>query len=75
MMKTLTTLLFTSLALATPSLADSNSDQVGIANPQAFTAQLQADANQKQLRRLLAAQGYIVTSELVRDESGRTFHP
>lgn len=38
---------------------------------QSFTSNLSASANQKQVIRLLASRGYITTSELVRDSSGR----
>ncbi len=37
----------------------------------AFTGQMAVIANQKEMRSMLAAQGYIITSDLNRDDSGR----
>lgn len=48
---------------AVPAAADNQSAQ-------SFTAQLTAVAAQNEIRHLLAAQGYIVTSDLSRNDSG-----
>lgn len=71
MLKTTTAFFLASIAFASSTFANDNVQSTGNINPEAFAAQLSSDANQKQIRRLLAGQGYIVTSELVRDESGR----
>lgn len=56
-------------ALATPALAGDNA--TAGTDAKTFTAQLTAVANEKQVRDLLASQGYIATSELNRDDAGR----
>lgn len=55
---------------ATPALAD-EAASADAAAVQAFTGQLTWQANQKQMRKMLAHHGYIVTSDLNRTESGR----
>lgn len=70
MLRTLSTVILASIA-AGHVYADGSAQSNVALNQNTFTAQLSADANQKQLRRLLAGQGYIVTSELILDESGR----
>jgi hypothetical protein len=54
---------------ATPSFAD-EATTAGAASVQAFTNQLTWLANQKQMRKMLSHQGYIVTSDLNRADTG-----
>ncbi len=56
--------------LAAPALAG-DEPATDAASAAAFTAQQTAVANQQQIRKLLAAQGYVVTSDLYRDDAGR----
>lgn len=57
---------------ASPALADNAAPQAPVDTSaiQAFTAQLGWRANQVEMRKMLAHQGYIVTSDLDRRASG-----
>jgi hypothetical protein len=57
--------------LVTPALADTAAPAANdTPSAQSFTAQLTAVAAQNEIRQLLAAQGYIVSSDLSRNDSG-----
>lgn len=66
----ITVLAAASFATSAAAIEQANNDSDAAAIS-AFTAQLTAIANQQQMRKLLASQGYIVTSDLNRDDAGR----
>lgn len=71
MLKILSTLVAVNMLFVSSAFAESTNAVPTTSDLQSFTTNLNAHANQKQVIRLLASRGYIVTSELFRDASGR----
>ena len=70
MIRTFAVAALAAAALATPALA-ADKPAADTASVSAFTAHLSAVATEKEIRQLLASQGYFATSDLNRDDAGR----